>query len=122
MSGRTIFLTGSSLICLPKGLLAIYALLSDLPWFFPAVGAAIFSNLAYCAWRGERWAYYLLLFLCAIGILSSMVLFVAAKDSAPLFPVIVEAIGMMIGGCLLVLHPSSKEFLEQQRGRFKSAA
>ena len=122
MSGRNAFLTGSSLICVPRGLYALYAFMMDLPWFFPAVGTALFVNLAYCAWRGERWAYYLLMFLCIIGLPLSLVLMIAADGPVMVSLGILEILGVTIGACLIALHPGSIEFMDQQRIRFSSAS
>ena len=122
MSGRTAFLLGSSLICIPRGLYALYAFMMDLPWFFPTVGTAIFVNLAYCAWRGERWAYYLLMFLCIVGLVLSVIVLLLLTASGPgaLFLGILEMLGVTIGACMIALHPSSNKFMEQQRIRFSS--
>jgi hypothetical protein len=120
MSGRTAFLTGSSLICIPRGLYALYAFMMDLPWFFPIVGTALLVNLAYCAWRGERWAYYLLMFMCIIGLILSVVLLLAARSPGALLLGILEILGVTTGTFLIALHPGSIEFMEQQRIRFCS--
>ncbi len=120
MSGRTAFLTGSSLICIPRGLYSLYAFMMNLPWFLPALGTAIFANLAYCAWRGERWAYYLLMFLCIVGLVLSMVLLIAAEGIGMVSLGILQILGVTIGACLIALHPDSLEFMDQQRMRFSS--
>lgn len=122
MSGRTAFLIGSSLICISRGLHALYAFMMDLPWFFPVVGAALFVNLAYCAWRGERWAYYLLMFLCVVGLVLSVVFLLAASGPSAVLLGIFEMLGVTIGACLIALHPGSMEFMEQQRIHFSSPA
>lgn len=122
MSGRTAFLTDSSLICIPRGLYSLYAFMMDLPWFFPAVGTAILANLAYCAWRGERWAYYLLMFFCIVGLALSVVLLIAADGIGVVSLGILQILGVMIGACLIALHPSSQDYMDQQRIRFSSAS
>ena len=122
MSGRTAFLSGSSLICIPRGLYALYAFMMGLPWFFPTVGTALFVNLAYCAWRGERWAYYLLMVLSIVGLVLSVVLLIAADGPGMVSLGILEILGVTIGACLIALHPGSIEFMDQQRIRFSSAS
>lgn len=118
MSGNVVFLIGVSLICISRCVDVLRAFLTDQSWFFPAIGAGIILNLAYCAWRGERWAYYLLIFLSVICLILSAVLLVAASSLGELiFPVIL-LIAILTGIVLLVAHPGVREFMDDQRMRF----
>jgi|GEM_PF-6150749 len=120
MSGHIIFFTGAALICFPRVVSAFSTFASGLPWLMSAAGAALFLNLAYCAWRGERWAYYLLMFLCILGLALSAVLLPTAKTTAELVFRILEILGVALGAGLTGLHPRSKEFMHQQSIRFRA--
>ncbi len=69
-----------------------------------------------------RWAYYLLMFLCIVGLVLSMVLLIAAEGIGMVSLGILQILGVMIGACLIALHPGSLEFMDQQRMRFSSAS
>ena len=67
-----------------------------------------------------RWAYYLLMFLCIVGLVLSMVLLIAAEGIGMVSLGILQILGVTIGACLIALHPDSLEFMDQQRMRFSS--
>lgn len=118
MSGQIIFFSGAALICLPRGGLAIYAFTTGLPWFILAAGAAFVLNVAYCAWRGERWAYYLLMFLCILNLVLAGVFLPTVHSTAELLLRVLEIISVALGGGLIGIHPRAQEFMQEQSVRF----
>ena len=51
-----------------------------------------------------------------------MVLLIAAEGIGMVSLGILQILGVMIGACLIALHPGSLEFMDQQRMRFSSAS
>ena len=120
MTGQTTFLTGAALICLPNCADAIYSLSSGGPWIFPAIGAGLAVNLAYCAWRGELWAYYLLLFLNCIGLALTAVVFLAVSGIVSIIVLVSSFFASCLGMGMIVIPDGSKKFMSDQRLRFRS--
>jgi len=119
MSGQVAFILGTSLLCIPRLAEFLFALCTGNPWFYAAVGAAIAINLTYCAWRGERWAYYLLFGLSLISLLTSGFLLLAAPSLMVILLLLLPPSLVLAGLLLLALHPGVREFLDNQILKFE---
>lgn len=117
-------MVGVALICLSRAVPALVILLyhGGFTWFFPVVGSLLFITFSYCAWRGERWAYYLLMFLNLIGCILSFLVFVSPPDAASLVLTIFLLAAGVGGGLLLSLSEDTHTFMAAQRKRFASEA
>jgi uncharacterized membrane protein len=122
LSGQSRFLVGVTLICLSRAVPALVILLyqGGFSWFFPVVGALLFITLSYCAWRGERWAYYLLMFLNIIGCILSLLVIVSPPKGASLALTIFLLAAAICGALLLSLSEDTQTFMGAQRRRFAS--
>lgn len=122
LSGQSRFLLGVALICLSRAVPALVMLLyyGGFIWFFPVVGALLFITLGYCAWRGERWAYYLLIFLNIIGCILSLLVMVSPPDTASLVLTVFTLATAVCGGLALSLSEETHTFMASQRRRFAS--
>jgi hypothetical protein len=122
LSGQSRFLIGVALICLSRAVPALVILVSHggFTWFFPVVGALLFITFGYCAWRGERWAYYLLMFLNIIGCMLSFLVIVSPPDAASLVLTIFLLAAGVGGGLLLSLSEDTHTFMTTQRRRLAS--
>ena len=89
-------------------------------WFFPVVGALLFITLGYCAWRGERWAYYFLLFLNIIGCILTFLVIFSPPDAASLVLMVFMLGSAIFGGILLSISEDTHTFMSAQRRRFAS--
>jgi hypothetical protein len=119
MAGQLVFVLSAALICIPRCVYILLALMTDQPCFYQAFGAGLALKLAYCAWRGERWAYYLLSFLTTLGLLISGLLLVAVHNATELILLVLALIATLAELLLFVVHPGVKDFMEVQRMRFK---
>ena len=81
--------------------LALICYRQNFAWFFPVVEALLFITIGYTAWRGERWAYYFLMFLNIIGCAVTIFAILAAPNAATLFVTICLLASAVCGGVLL---------------------
>ena len=110
------------MICLSRAVPALVIFLNQggLTWFFPAVGAFLFMTVGYCAWRGERWAYYSLMFMNIVRCILSILVVVSLLDEATRLLTVFLLSASIGGGLLLLLSEGTHRFMGAQRKRFAS--
>jgi hypothetical protein len=122
LSAQPRFLIGITSIILSRLIPAFVSLLHQdgFSWFFPIVGALLFLTLGYCAWRGERWAYYFLMFLNIIDcILAFLVIFSPPELASFILTVLMFGLAIF-GGVWLSISESTHTFMDAQRRLFIS--
>ena len=102
--------------------LALICYRQNFAWFFPVVEALLFITIGYTAWRGERWAYYFLMFLNIIGCAVTIFAILAAPNAATLLVTICLLASAACGGVLLSISEATHRFMSAQRNRFAAEA
>ncbi len=118
MTGQVAYYIGISLLGLPRLVSVILAFSKQYSWYYPVIGLGLIVNLAYCAWRGERWAYYLLIFFSALILLIDGIQLLAVSNVISFVFMLVSPLCLVLGILMLMVHPKIREFLNQQRKRF----
>jgi hypothetical protein len=118
MTGQLAYFIVVSLLGLPQLVSVILAFSKQYSWYYPVIGLGLILNLAYCAWRGERWAYYLLILLSALLLLIDGIQLLAVSNMVSFVFMLLSPLCVMLGILVLMVNPKISEFLNQQRKRF----
>lgn len=121
LSGTAAFLLGSALICLPRlGVTALY-FLTAAPWRYPLVVTLLVIQLSYLAWRGERWAYYLVHFLSAFSLVGLLFTMVSPRSWVDILVAIPAFLLTLTGMIVLGFSSQVQPFLDAQRQKNRSS-
>lgn len=121
MNGQVAYFIGFLLLTMPRLFSVILAFSNQQSYYYPVIGLGLVLNLAYCAWRGERWAYYLLIFLSTLLILIDGILLLVVPDMVGFVFMLVLLLFVVLGIVMLMVHPKIREFLNEQRKRFSDS-
>lgn len=115
MSGSASFYFGILLITLPRFVSVLLALIHGSSLYYPVIGLGLVLNLAYCTWRGDRWAYYALLLLGAFTIL----LDVLEVMRSEFMMLILSPVAVLTGMAIIVVDHRVRHFLDEQRSKYQ---
>lgn len=121
MTGQVVYFIGVLLLALPRLVSVVWAFSKQHSWYYPLIGLGLILNLGYCVWRGERWAYYLLIFLCALILLIDGIQLLAVSNMVNFVFMLASPLCVVLGMVMLMVHPNIPDFLNRQRERFSAS-